>query len=55
MPAYGEVAPAADPNRSFEPDDPIPDPSRAPVAQEADRKHRPKFVDYFIKKKSDNK
>ena len=55
MPAYGEVAPAADPNRSFEPDDPIPDPSRAPVAQEADRKHRPKFVDYFIKKNSDNK
>ena len=25
------------------------------AAQEPDRKHRPKFVDYFIKKNSDNK
>lgn len=36
-------------NASFEPDDPIPDtPEIKP-----DRKHRPKFVDFFMKKKAD--
>ena len=40
--------------RNFEPDDPIPDVSQT-AAQDVDRKHRPKFVDYFIKKNSDNK
>ena len=40
------------PTGAFEPDDPIPDRN---AAQEPDRKHRPKFVDYFIKKNSDNK
>ncbi len=34
---------------SFEPDDPIPEKEQAP-----DRKHRPKFVDFFMKKKSDD-
>ncbi len=55
-PAYGDAQPAMPgPVRSFEPDDPIPDASRSASAQDADRKHRPKFVDYFIKKNSDNK
>ena len=54
-PAYGVPAGGAPQgNRSFEPDDPIPD-YQQPAAQEPDRKHRPKFVDYFIKKNSDNK
>ncbi len=34
---------------SFEPDDPIPEYQEA-----TDRKHRPRFVDFFMKKKSDN-
>ncbi len=33
---------------AFEPDDPIPDKPQTP-----DRKHRPRFVDFFIKKKSE--
>lgn len=54
-PVYGVPAGGAPQgNRSFEPDDPIPD-YQQPAAQEPDRKHRPKFVDYFIKKNSDNK
>lgn len=55
MPAYGEMPQQPrDFNGSFEPGDPLPDPDRAAM-QEPDRKHRPKFVDYFIKKNSDNK
>ena len=38
-------------NATFEPDDPIPDDTQ----NDADRKHRPRFVDYFIKRNSDNK
>ena len=38
----------------FEPDDPIPDAEIAPTV-EPDRKHRPKFVDFFIKKNGENK
>lgn len=52
-PAYGSQQPQT-PNRPFEPDDPLPDPSAATPAAEPDRKHRPKFVDYFIKKNNDN-
>ena len=41
------------PNPSFEPNDPIPD---APQKEEApDKKHRPKFVDFFMKKNSEDK
>ncbi len=42
-----QSAPNVMPTRtaSFEPDDPIPDKSEAP-----DRKHRPRFVDFFMKK-----
>ena len=38
---------------NFEPGDPIPEAPNANLSP--DRKHRPKFVDYFIKKNSDNK
>jgi len=38
-------------NNTFEPDDPIPD----TPADDTDRKHRPRFVDYFMKRNSDNK
>ncbi|MBQ8229451.1 MAG: cell division protein FtsZ [Clostridia bacterium] len=40
-------------NNSFEPDDPIPDTNDTEPAP--DRKHRPRFVDFFMKKNSDNK
>ena len=40
-------------NNSFEPDDPIPDTNDTETAP--DRKHRPRFVDFFMKKNSDNK
>lgn len=39
-------------NPSFEPNDPIPD---APQEDGTDRKHRPKFVDFFMKKNSEDK
>ena len=40
----------AQPVGSFEPDDPIPD-----IAENTtDRKHRPKFVDFFMRKNSDD-
>ncbi len=35
----------------FEPDDPIPE----PTADERDKKHRPRFVDYFMKRNSEDK
>ncbi len=35
---------------TFEPDDPIPESS-----EDRDRKHRPKFVDYFMKRNNDDK
>ncbi len=46
---YGNI-PVATPVEptSFEPDDPIPDKPETP-----DRKHRPRFVDFFMKKKTD--
>lgn len=37
-------------NAPFEPDDPIPDVQES----KPDRKHRPKFVDFFMRKKSDD-
>ncbi|MBQ7913532.1 MAG: cell division protein FtsZ [Clostridia bacterium] len=40
------------PNTFFEPNDPIPD---ARQEQTPDRKHRPKFVDFFMKKNSEDK
>ncbi len=45
------VAPAQ-PVAPFEPDDPIPEPAQE---ETKDRKHRPKFVDFFMKRNGDNK
>ena len=36
---------------AFEPDDPIPETSASQTEQRTDRKHRPRFVDFFMKKK----
>ena len=59
QPAYAPqpqpIAPVQTPSAPFEPDDPIPDVQAESVAQETDRKHRPRFVDYFMKRNSDNK
>ena len=49
------VAPVQTPSAPFEPDDPIPDVQAERTPQEPDRKHRPRFVDYFMKRNSDNK
>lgn len=38
-------------NGAFEPDDPIPEPAQ----ETTDRKHRPRFVDFFMKKNSEDK
>ncbi len=48
QPMQPRSAPVA-PQPSFEPDDPLPE-----VTQETDRKHRPRFVDFFIKKKKED-
>lgn len=42
-----QVSPAPQPEGNFEPDDPIPDGN---ADDGMDKKHRPRFVDYFIKK-----
>ncbi len=51
--AYGQPQPVqpmpyAQANRTFEPDDPIPDQSM--TQDSVDRKHRPRFVDFFMRK-----
>ncbi|MBE7086573.1 MAG: cell division protein FtsZ [Clostridiales bacterium] len=55
-PAYsqtqqGNAMPQTVENTPFEPDDPIPEPTQENV----DRKHRPRFVDFFMKKNSEDK
>ncbi len=60
---YGQTVPPVQPiqptpmtqavnNPSFEPDDPIPESKPEDVG---DKKHRPRFVDFFMKKNSDSK
>ena len=49
------AAPMQQPSAAFEPDDPIPDVEIAPEKEKTDRKHRPRFVDYFMKRNSDDK
>lgn len=51
------VAPTAYPNpTAFEPDDPIPDSATLTGrGDDVDRKHRPRFVDFFMKKNSEDK
>lgn len=49
--AYAPATPVA-----FEPDDDIPEPSEQPAPKDnTDRKHRPRFVDFFMKKNSEDK
>ena len=59
QPVYAQPVPAqpvqAAPVNAFEPDDPIPDATPQTEDAAVDRKHRPRFVDYFMKKNSDNK
>ena len=62
MPTYGYAQPTQPsaynppmPNVSFEPDDPIPAPQAESVKENIDRKHRPKFVDFFMKRNSGDK
>ena len=46
------IQPSAEPIAPvFEPDDPIPDAKNADEEEKPDRKHRPRFVDFFMKKK----
>lgn len=40
---------------SFEPDDPIPDPTANQAEETVDRKHRPRFVDFFMKRNNGDK
>ena len=40
---------------SFEPDDPIPEMNSESAEPTTDRKHRPRFVDFFMRKNNDNK
>lgn len=49
------IAPMQTTSAPFEPDDPIPDAASQSSAQQTDRKHRPRFVDYFMKRNSDDK
>ncbi len=61
-PVYAQPVPAQPvqpaqpaPVNAFEPDDPIPDVTPQAEQPAPDRKHRPRFVDYFMKKNSDDK
>ena len=42
-------------NGAFEPDDPIPEPTKYQTGETTDRKHRPRFVDYFMKRNNNDK
>ncbi len=48
-----QATPAPVQNGAFEPDDPIPDLNEE--KEKTDRKHRPRFVDFFMKKNSEDK
>ena len=47
--------PAQMPNAPFEPDDPIPEPTANQTEETVDRKHRPRFVDFFMKRNNGDK
>ena len=49
------IAPTQPANAAFEPDDPIPDAENGKEQEKAARKHRPRFVDYFMKRNSGDK
>ena len=43
------------PSVPFEPDDPIPEPTANQTEETVDRKHRPRFVDFFMKRNNGDK
>ena len=43
------------PSAPFEPDDPIPDETNGKEEETVDRKHRPRFVDFFMKRNNNDK
>lgn len=47
--------PAQTPSVPFEPDDPIPEPTVNQAEETVDRKHRPRFVDFFMKRNNGDK
>lgn len=49
------VQPTQTPSAPFEPDDPIPEPTEAQKEETVDRKHRPRFVDFFMKRNNGDK
>ena len=51
-PNYAQPMPAPVSNTAFEPDDPIPEQKQE---EPTDRKHRPRFVDFFMKRNNDGK
>ena len=51
-PNYAQPMPAPVSNTAFEPDDPIPEQK---PEEPTDRKHRPRFVDFFMKRNNDGK
>jgi hypothetical protein len=54
-PVQSQAQAPIQPIPAFEPDDPIPELPQTNPAENVDRKHRPRFVDYFMKKKSNDK
>ncbi len=54
-PAPAQPAPQPQNIGPFEPDDPIPEPVAPAETENGDRKRRPKFVDFFMKRNSDDK
>ena len=53
--AQNVVQPTQTPSVSFEPDDPIPEPTANQAEENVDRKHRPRFVDFFMKRNNGDK
>lgn len=49
------VQPTQTPSAPFEPDDPIPEPTAKQAEETVDRKHRPRFVDFFMKRNNGDK
>ena len=47
--------PVQTPSAPFEPDDPIPEPTENQKEETVDRKHRPRFVDFFMKRNNGDK
>ena len=55
QPVPQNVAQPQTPSAPFEPDDPIPEPTANQTEETVDRKHRPRFVDFFMKRNNGDK